>query len=957
LERVRALEVMGLEDGFGRRDLKAAYDTRKRQLSTLVSTASSEEARFQHREQLAELDAAHRYLAKVLQEVEQSFDRPISTQTRYFGTGNEPATMFERIGVAPGEVFAGRYDVRRCLGAGSMSAVYAAYDRKRQIEVALKVMLPGLIPNDKARERLLREGRVASELSHRGIVKVFDVQCEGANYFLTMELLSGRTLREEMNERRSTGAPFRYQEALRVGEALSTALTFMHNYTVHRNVKPENVFFCDDGTIKLMDVGIPRPPGWTPPAIAGAAKENAHYVAPEQVRGERGLDGRPDQYSLAVVLYEMLTGQLPADAGQPLGNIRDDLPATFVAAIERARSPIPSGRFPTMEEFARALSEPAPKPAAAPPPPPPPVPDADAIVVSAPPPSALEKTVEMAIPPPPPPSVPPPPTPVYRPSPPRPIRTLGDDDMEYESEPYPNDRRPLSAPVKVVLAASMVVVAAAAIYASSQMWSRARGTDIDARTAEAGTERQNTGATPLTQLQTRTESRSQAEIAAAAGAGADAAAAPQKPAMNREELARLEAQAVEDARARAEALEKAMADAKAKAQVIAKAQEEARAKAEAEARAKAEIETRAAAEAKARIEARAKVEAEEARREQLAKASPPDRTGAGSSPQERAGATSPSPGRAGAAPVDEVAAAAATGRARLDSGTASARERDSYERDVAGDRERQVESDRYEREDADVGARERAQAERDRIEREDADLRARERARIERDRIEREDAEARARQRAQAERDREDAELRARRAQERERQDAEARARERAEDERARADERSRAAAEARGRSRTDADDLSRDRDDPRSAGSRREQLASVDPPRQYSSGGKPLLSTAYASIFTEPTDGKHGGGGWGACWRADPSAARECARAGCSKTSKSAAACQMTASTEPGGHCAVARAAGFGISTGACADTPGAAESAALGKCRDQLNRYYSDERGGCQIAWSTSR
>ena len=130
---------------------------------------------------------------------------------------------------------------------------------------------------------------------------------------------------------------------------------------------------------------------------------------------------------------------------------------------------------------------------------------------------------------------------------------------------------------------------------------------------------------------------------------------------------------------------------------------------------------------------------------------------------------------------------------------------------------------------------------------------------------------------------------------------------------------------------------------------------ADADAKAEKSADGKPLFVKAYASVFIEPTDGKRGGGAWGACWRADPAAARSCAKASCEGTRKTVQLCKELASTEPGGHCAVATSSGYGVSTASCGATRAAAEGSALSSCKYQLTRNYIGANAACKIAWST--
>ncbi len=112
----------------------------------------------------------------------------------------------------------------------------------------------------------------------------------------------------------------------------------------------------------------------------------------------------------------------------------------------------------------------------------------------------------------------------------------------------------------------------------------------------------------------------------------------------------------------------------------------------------------------------------------------------------------------------------------------------------------------------------------------------------------------------------------------------------------------------------------------------------------------------AFASVFNEPTDGKHSGGAWGACWRADLASAQACAKASCERTRSSGQPCTESASAKPGQHCAVASASGFGVSAGACGNSKEEAEGAAMGRCRAQASANYGGENATCRITWSST-
>jgi serine/threonine protein kinase len=136
---------------------------------------------------------------------------------------------------------------------------------------------------------------------------------------------------------------------------LFEALEYAHRYIVHRDLKPENVWLAEDGTVKLMDFGIARAYSHSAITKTGMTLGTAYYMAPEQQAAAQEVDWRADQYSLGVVLYEMLTGTVPMGAATPLGKLRRDLPKRAAQAIMRAMAPQPKDRWASLDEFTHAL--------------------------------------------------------------------------------------------------------------------------------------------------------------------------------------------------------------------------------------------------------------------------------------------------------------------------------------------------------------------------------------------------------------------------------------------------------------------------------------------------------------------------------------------------------------------------------------------------------------------------
>ncbi|WP_300526155.1 bifunctional serine/threonine-protein kinase/formylglycine-generating enzyme family protein, partial [Alcanivorax sp.] len=204
-------------------------------------------------------------------------------------------------------------------------------------------------------ERFLNEARVSSKLSHPNIVNVYDVQNEDDLYFLIMELLEGQDLRQVMDNQKAVERPFEIDDVKEYINGISEGLAYAHQHTVHRDIKPENIWITDEQQIKLMDFGIAQLQSTSQRTQTGAAMGTAYYMAPEQLKGVKDIDGRADQYALAVLAYELLTGEVPAGAIEPIQSLRKDIPKGMAAAIMQALSPRPENRFADIQAFNQAI--------------------------------------------------------------------------------------------------------------------------------------------------------------------------------------------------------------------------------------------------------------------------------------------------------------------------------------------------------------------------------------------------------------------------------------------------------------------------------------------------------------------------------------------------------------------------------------------------------------------------
>jgi len=275
----------------------------------------------------------------------------------------------ERVNAAVGSL----YQVEAEIGRGGMAVVYRATDTRLRRRVALKVLPPELAFREEVRRRFLREAQMAAQLSHPNIVPIYAVDEASGLVYYAMGLVEGAPLAKLLfDEPRPPIAMVR-----RVLREVADALHFAHGHgVVHRDIKPDNVLVeTATGKAVVTDFGIARAAqGEVRLTATGIAVGTPAYMSPEQAMGEREVDGRADIYSLGIVGYQMLAGELPFSAPntpsmlmkhlseppRPLLDLRPDLPANLAAAIERALCKAPADRWPDAAAFREALAESAP---------------------------------------------------------------------------------------------------------------------------------------------------------------------------------------------------------------------------------------------------------------------------------------------------------------------------------------------------------------------------------------------------------------------------------------------------------------------------------------------------------------------------------------------------------------------------------------------------------------------
>jgi len=257
-------------------------------------------------------------------------------------------------------LFDKRYRVMRKLGAGGMANVYLAEDQELGRRVAIKILNERHAGDEQFVERFRREAKNAASLSHQNIVSIYDRGEAEGTYYIAMEYLNGRSLRELILSR----GPAPMSVAVDYARQILAALRFAHrNGIVHRDIKPHNVLVDPEGHVKVTDFGIARA-GASQMTEEGSIIGTAQYLSPEQARGTQ-VDQRSDLYSLGIVLYEMLTGEVPFTGDSPveiamkhlsatpppLREKRPEMPTSLEMVVLRALAKDPAARYQTADEM------------------------------------------------------------------------------------------------------------------------------------------------------------------------------------------------------------------------------------------------------------------------------------------------------------------------------------------------------------------------------------------------------------------------------------------------------------------------------------------------------------------------------------------------------------------------------------------------------------------------------
>lgn len=266
-----------------------------------------------------------------------------------------------------GKKLDGRYEILELVGFGGMAVVFKAYDLLENRHVAVKILKDEYLHNEEFRRRFRNESKAIAMLSHPNIVRVFDVNFSDTVQYIVMEYIDGITLKEYIGQQGAV----KWKETIHFTVQILRALQHAHdNGIVHRDIKPQNVMLLQDGTIKVMDFGIARFARENGRTVADKAIGSVHYISPEQARGEQ-TDERTDIYSVGVIMYELLTGQVPFDGDTPVSiaikqmqqepalptSINPSIPVGLEEITLRAMQKEPELRYQSASEMLKDIDE------------------------------------------------------------------------------------------------------------------------------------------------------------------------------------------------------------------------------------------------------------------------------------------------------------------------------------------------------------------------------------------------------------------------------------------------------------------------------------------------------------------------------------------------------------------------------------------------------------------------
>jgi len=282
-------------------------------------------------------------------------------------TGTARAALNSSAILEVGTLLGGRYEIVAMLGLGGMGAVYKAFDRDIEREIALKVIRPDLASNPELLQRFKQELLLARQIAHKNVVRIFDVRESGGIKFITMEYIEGRDLRALLAEHGKLPAA----EALEIMQQVCAGLAAAHaEGVIHRDLKPGNIMRDPNGRVVVMDFGLARTLDGGGVTQTGAMLGTMEYMSPEQAKAEP-LDERSDLFTVGLIIYELITGKTPYQAesaiasllkrtqerAAPMWEVDANLSRSLSAVVAKCLEIDPKNRYQTLSELIIALEE------------------------------------------------------------------------------------------------------------------------------------------------------------------------------------------------------------------------------------------------------------------------------------------------------------------------------------------------------------------------------------------------------------------------------------------------------------------------------------------------------------------------------------------------------------------------------------------------------------------------
>lgn len=269
--------------------------------------------------------------------------------------------------LTPEMIIAKRYSIKKLLGRGGMGSVYLAQDNELNVQVAMKFLKPDLGKDPIVLERFKREIVLARKIVHPNVVRIYDLGEHQGARFISMEYITGKSLKFRIKK----AGPIPIDESISIINPICSALLAIHSLgIIHRDLKPQNILIDEMKTVKVVDFGIAHAADATEITGQGGLIGTPAYMSPEQVSGD-AVDARSDLYALGIIMYEMLSGQLPyyselpaalvmkhlTDQAVPLTDVMPTVPAFLSAMVAKLMEKDPSRRYSNVAELQKELND------------------------------------------------------------------------------------------------------------------------------------------------------------------------------------------------------------------------------------------------------------------------------------------------------------------------------------------------------------------------------------------------------------------------------------------------------------------------------------------------------------------------------------------------------------------------------------------------------------------------